>query len=191
MWRTLPNILTVFRVLLVPAMAVAFYLPKPYSHWVSAVIFVTAAVTDYLDGYLARLWQVQSPFGRMLDPIADKLLVITALVILMDTMDAVLWPIIPALVILWREILVSGLREFMGQFSVEMPVSLLAKYKTAIQMLAIFLLIIGSGLSDNLPYILTFGKLMLWIAAVLTVFTGYQYLKIVLPYILVNRKADE
>ena len=169
-----PNLLTGARVLAVPAMVAAFWLPGGFGKWVTCAIFTLAAVTDYLDGYLARSWSMQSPFGRMLDPIADKLLVGAAILMLVHFVRS---PILPALVILCREILVSGLREFLAEVRVGMPVSRLAKWKTGVQMTAISFLLAGSAapwwlFADQV------GWYGLWLAAALTVVTGLDYLVI-------------
>lgn len=171
--RTLPNILTLSRILVIPVLVASFYIDGQLSHWVAAALFALAGVTDFFDGYLARTWKVQSNLGRFLDPIADKLLVMTAIVMLVHFDRA---HIIPSLLILCREILVSGLREFLAQINISVPVSKLAKLKTAVQMLAIFLLILGAeGTGERLTFIL--GNIALWIAAGLTLVTGYAYLK--------------
>jgi cardiolipin synthase (CMP-forming) len=158
-----PNLLTGARVLAVPAMVAAFYIPGAF-----------AAITDYFDGYLARSWSMQSPFGRMLDPIADKLLVGAAILMLVHFDRA---PILPSLIILCREILVSGLREFLAEAQVGLPVSRLAKWKTSVQMLAIAFLIAGSAAPWWLyaEYVGTYG---LWLAAGLTLVTGFDYLMV-------------
>ena len=173
MKQSIPNLLTFSRIIVIPALVAVFYIPGKWGYLLSAGLFLYAGVTDYLDGYLARFWQVTSGLGRFLDPIADKLLVATALMLLVGADRA---PIIPSLAILGREILVSGLREFLAELRVQMPVTHLAKYKTAAQMLAIGLLLLGAGAPDYLPAEFL-GKVLLWIAAGLTLFTGYVYLK--------------
>jgi cardiolipin synthase len=172
MWFTPPNLLTGARVLAVPAMVAAFYLPGALGKWVTCAIFTVAAVTDYFDGYLARSWSMQSPFGRMLDPIADKLLVGAAILMLVHFDRA---PTLPALIILCREILVSGLREFLAEAQVGLPVSRLAKWKTGVQMVAIGFLIVGTAAPEWLhaDYV---GSSGLWFAAGLTLVTGFDYL---------------
>ena len=167
-----PNLLTGARVLAVPAMVAAFYLPGAFGKWVTCAIFTVAAVTDYFDGYLARSWSMQSPFGRMLDPIADKLLVGAAILMLVHFDRA---PTLPALIILCREILVSGLREFLAEAQVGLPVSRLAKWKTGVQMVAIGFLIVGTAAPEWLhaDYV---GSSGLWFAAGLTLVTGFDYL---------------
>lgn len=167
-----PNLLTIGRVLAVPALAAAFYLPGDLGMWVTCLIFSIAAITDFLDGYLARSWSMQSSFGRMLDPIADKLLVGAAILMLVHFDRA---PILPALVILCREIIVSGLREFLAELQVGLPVSKLAKWKTAVQMTALGFLMVGSA-APWWTFAEPIGWYGLWLAAILTVITGLDYL---------------
>jgi CDP-diacylglycerol---glycerol-3-phosphate 3-phosphatidyltransferase len=174
MWITPPNLLTGARVLAVPAMVAAFYLPGAFGKWVTCAIFTAAAVTDYFDGYLARSWSMQSPFGRMLDPIADKLLVGAAILMLVHFDRA---PTLPALIILCREILVSGLREFLVEAQVGLPVSRLAKWKTGVQMVAIAFLIVGAAAPEWL-HADDIGSYGLWFAAGLTLVTGFDYLMV-------------
>jgi cardiolipin synthase len=169
-----PNLLTVSRIAAVPALVAAFYIDGNFGKWTTCTIFTLAAITDFFDGYLARSWSMQSPLGRMLDPIADKLLVGAAILMLVHFDRA---PILPALVILCREILVSGLREFLAQVQVGMPVSRLAKWKTGVQMTAIGFLLAGSAapwwlFADQVGY---YG---LWLAAALTLITGFDYLMV-------------
>ncbi len=142
----IPNILTVLRLIAAPGVAILFlYFQRPVADWFALVLFITAALTDFLDGYLARLWKQESKFGAMLDPIADKAMVIIALVIIVGlstadklVMDA--WILLPATVILFREVFVSGLREFLGDSAGTLKVTNLAKYKTTVQMIAIAVL---------------------------------------------------
>jgi cardiolipin synthase len=169
-----PNLLTVGRVAAVPALAGAFYLPGDVGKWTTCLIFSIAAITDFFDGYLARSWSMQSSFGRMLDPIADKLLVGAAILMLVHFDRA---PILPSLVILCREIIVSGLREFLAEVRVGMPVSRLAKWKTGMQMTALGFLLAGSAAPWWL-FASEIGWYGLWLAAVLTVVTGLDYLHI-------------
>jgi cardiolipin synthase len=167
-----PNLLTGARVLAIPALVAAFYIPGDLGRWITCALFTAAAITDYLDGYLARSWSMQSAFGRMADPIADKLLVGAAILMLVHFDRA---PILPALIILCREILVSGLREFLAEVRVGLPVSRLAKWKTGVQMTAIGFLLAGTAapwwlFADEIGY---YG---LWLAAGLTLITGFDYL---------------
>ncbi len=182
MLNTTPNILTVSRVLLVPVILGMFYVDAAWARWLAAVLFLVAATTDYVDGYLARSWHMQSPFGRWLDPVADKLLVAATVVMLVGFDRA---PLLPALVIVLREITVSGLREYMAEVSVGLPVSRLAKWKTAVQMVAIGLLLVGDAGPAWLPF-QTIGWWGLWIAALLTLVTGYDYLRAGLGHMMKN-----
>ena len=174
MLTNLPNLLTLSRIAVIPLVVGAFYLPGPWSEWIACGLFAAASITDWLDGHLARRWQQHSAFGRFLDPIADKLLVSIALMMLVAFGRLPMPTLFPALVILSREILVSGLREFLAELRVGVPVSRLAKWKTGIQMLAIGALLIGDA--GPLPLAAT-GQGLLWIAALLTLVTGYDYLR--------------
>ncbi len=171
--KDIPNLLTVGRVVVIPLFVAAFYLPAPVNHCVAASLFALAAITDFFDGFFARKWQVTSRLGQMLDPIADKLLVAAALLMLAAQGVA---PIIPALVILLRELFVSGLREYMAKFNVTVQVTRLAKLKTTVQMVAIFILLLNPGVSSIFA-----GALLLWAAAALTAFTGWQYFRACWP----------
>tara|TARA_B100000212_G_C27357817_1_gene526687 strand:+ start:1241 stop:1798 length:558 start_codon:yes stop_codon:yes gene_type:complete len=174
----IPNILTIGRIILVPILVFVFFLPGPLGDWLTCGIFVLASFTDFVDGFLARLLKQQSRLGEMLDPIADKIIVVTALVLLVknDTISDI--NIVAAIIILCREILVSGLREYLAKFNLKMPVSQLAKVKTFLQMFAISILLAGSS-GDNLlgGYGLDIGIVLLWLSAVLTIYTGYDYIK--------------
>jgi cardiolipin synthase (CMP-forming) len=175
---SLPNILTYARVAAVPLVAGFQFWPHlAWARWTALVIFSAAAITDFFDGYLARAWSQQSSLGRMLDPIADKLLV--SAVILMLVADqtisgATLWA---AIVILCREILVSGLREYLAELRVPMPVTAVAKWKTAAQLVALGFLIAGPAGEAILPGSVMTGTVLLWIAAILTLYTGWDYMK--------------
>jgi CDP-diacylglycerol---glycerol-3-phosphate 3-phosphatidyltransferase len=172
---SLPNLLTLSRILAIPLVIATFYVPGDFARWFAGAMFSTAAVTDWLDGHMARRWQQQSEIGRFLDPIADKLLVSATLFMLtaFDRLSA--QAVLPALVILCREILVSGLREYLAGLRVGMPVSRLAKWKTVIQMVAIGVLLVGDAGPGFLP-VAAIGETLLWIAALLTLVTGYDYL---------------
>lgn len=177
---SLPNILTYGRIAAVPAVvAVLFFMHGDNARWMAFALFCAAGVTDWLDGYLARVWEQQSTLGRMLDPIADKLLVGAVLLMLVydRTIDGL--AIFAAVIILSREILVSGLREFLAELNVKILVSRLAKWKTALQMVALGALLAGPAAERALqmPGIVTAGIGLLWIAAVLTIWTGYDYIK--------------
>jgi cardiolipin synthase len=176
MLTTLPNLLTLSRIVVIPLVIATFAAPAPYGPWTGCVLFSLAGVTDWLDGRLARLWQQQSELGRFLDPIADKLLVGATLFMLAVVHRISPYGILPALVILCREILVSGLREHLATLRVRVPVSRLAKWKTAIQMVAIGVLLVGDAGPAVLP-VRDMGELLLWIAAILTLMTGYDYLR--------------
>jgi len=175
MLTTLPNLLTLSRILAVPVLVGTFYLPEPWAPWVACVLFSAAGITDWLDGHFARRWKQQSEFGRLLDPIADKLVVAAALFMLVakDRISEI--SDLPALVILMREILVSGLREHLAGLNVRMPVSRMAKWKTFLQMVAIGVLLVGDAGPNGVP-VRIIGEIMLWVAAALTLVTGYDYL---------------
>jgi len=173
MMKSVPNILTVGRVFLIPILIASFYLEGRTSYYVATAIFIFASITDYFDGFIAKLYKAQSAFGRMLDPIADKMLVASALVMLIE-FDRV--HVLPAIAILCREILVSGMREYMAELKVSIPVSNLAKLKTSTQMVAISLLLLGDE-GTGLKFIPILGTILIWLAAVLTIFTGYLYCK--------------
>ncbi len=176
MLTTLPNLLTLSRIAAIPLVIATFYVPAPYGPWIGCGLFALAGFTDWLDGRLARLWKQQSELGRFLDPIADKLLV-AAILFMLAALQRVSAPtIFPALVILGREILVSGLREHLAAFKVRVPSSRLAKWKTGLQMGAIGVLLVGDAGPAYLP-VTSIGELMLWAAAVLTLVTGYDYLR--------------
>jgi CDP-diacylglycerol--glycerol-3-phosphate 3-phosphatidyltransferase/cardiolipin synthase len=175
---TLPNILTYGRILAVPVVAGLLIASDAYwCRWTALALFIVAGITDYLDGYLARAWSQQSALGRMLDPIADKLLVAATLLVLVADRTIAGWSLWAAIVILCREILVSGLREFLADLRVSVPVSKVAKYKTTLQLVSIGFLIAGPAGEMVLPGTVIIGLLLLWIAALLTIYTGWDYLK--------------
>jgi cardiolipin synthase (CMP-forming) len=175
MLTTLPNLLTLSRILVVPILVGTFYLQAPWAPWVACVLFSAAGITDWLDGHFARRWRQQTDFGRFLDPIADKLVVAAALFMLVAKDRISELSVLPALVILMREILVSGLREHLAGLNVSVPVSRLAKWKTGLQMVAIGVLLVGDAGPGAIPVRLI-GEAMLWIAAALTLVTGYDYM---------------
>jgi cardiolipin synthase len=181
MLTTLPNILTLSRIVAIPLVIGTFYMPAPWGPWLGCFLFSLASFTDWLDGRLARLWDQQSELGRFLDPVADKLLVAAILFMMAAEHRFSAITILPALVILSREILVSGLREHLAGLRVRVPVSKLAKWKTAIQMVAIAVLLVGDAGPSVLPVRLT-GEALLWVAAALTLITGYDYLRAGLPH---------
>jgi cardiolipin synthase (CMP-forming) len=175
---SLPNVLTYVRIAAVPALvACLFFLKGDVARWSAFSLFVFAGLTDWLDGYLARIWEQQSTLGRMLDPIADKLLVGAVLMMLVHDNTIGGWSIWAAIIILCREILVSGLREFLAELNVKIHVTQLAKWKTTMQMIALGVLLAGPAAEKIVPGIMTGGLVILWIAALLTLWTGYDYLK--------------
>ncbi len=213
----IPNVLTVLRLLAAPGVAVMFlYFHRPWADWLALTLFVGAAITDWFDGYLARLWKQESKFGAMLDPIADKAMVLIAIMVITGYSGMNPWLILPATVIFFREVFVSGLREFLGNVAGELKVTKLAKWKTTAQMVAIAVLFLGTGveylegirmqgmtpaqyaeavsagLADPIrtcggrdcgAYATTVGLVLIWIAAVLTLITGWDYFRKALPYL--------
>lgn len=196
----IPNILTVLRLLAAPGVAVMFlYFTRPWADWFALVLFISAAVTDWFDGYLARLWKQESRFGAMLDPIADKAMVVIALLVITGFSGMNPLILLPATLILFREVFVSGLREFLGASASTLKVTNLAKWKTTTQMVAIAVLFLGTGLdflargrspetgglaplSEGLAgWATATGIGLLWVAAALTVFTGWEYFRKSLP----------
>src|SRR6201987_1925558 len=178
---SLPNLLTLSRILAIPVVITTFYVPGDYARWFACALFSAAGVTDWLDGHMARRWEQQSEIGRFLDPIADKLLVSATLFMLTAFGRLSAEALLPALVILCREILVSGLREYLAALRVGLPVSRLAKWKTAIQMVAIGVLIGGSAGPAFLP-VAAIGETLLWVASLLTLVTCYDYRRSGLPH---------
>jgi cardiolipin synthase len=173
---SLPNVLTMSRVVMIPLLVGAFFLPRPVGNWTALAIFAAASITDFFDGYVARRRAQYSDFGRFLDPLADKLLVAAALLMLaaFDRLPGL--AILPAVVILVREIVVSGLREFLAGIRIAVPVSRLAKWKTTVQMVALGFLIVGDAAPAAVPA-RAIGEAALWLAALLTIVTGYDYLR--------------
>ena len=217
----LPNILTILRLAAAPGVAIMFlYFNRPWADWFALVLFVTAAFTDFVDGYLARAWKQESKFGAMLDPIADKAMVIIALLVIIGFSSWSPWLVLPATVIVFREVFVSGLREFLGPTAKELKVTVLAKWKTTAQMVAIATLF-GQGIflhhfldrqqgmdfetadavmlgeiPDEVGIVWLYrayemtgwvGLALLWVAAFLTLVTGFDYFRKSLPYL---RDAD-
>jgi cardiolipin synthase len=174
---SVPNLLTYGRIAAIPAIVACLYSTQHVWLWTALAMFILAAVTDYLDGYLARVWEQQSSLGKMLDPIADKLLVGAVLIMLAANGTIAHLALIPAIIILSREILVSGLREYLGQMNLSVPVSRLAKWKTTAQMVALGILVTGPAGETLIPGLLTAGTAFLWVAALLTVWTGYDYVR--------------
>ncbi len=214
---TLPNILTLLRLLAAPGVAIMFlYFTRPYADWLALILFLSAAITDWFDGYLARLWKQETKLGAMLDPIADKAMVVIALMVIVGYSSMSPWLVLPATFILFREVFVSGLREFLGDTAGTLKVTRLAKWKTTAQMVAISVLFLQGlfehylGMSaygmdqamvdgimlgeiedlQGLRWKFTgmewsgwIGLLLLWVAAILTLVTGAEYLRKALPHL--------
>ena len=214
---TIPNILTVLRLLAAPGIAIMFlYFARPLADWFALILFVAAAITDWFDGYLARAWKQETKLGTMLDPIADKAMVVIALLVITGLSGMDPWILLPATIILFREVFVSGLREFLGDTAGTLAVTKLAKWKTTAQMVAIAVLFTKGIFNDRLSalyYALVpdmfeairtgqevdeiglgtllqaantawwLGVVLLWIAALLTLITGYDYFKKSTPYL--------
>lgn len=176
---TISNQLTIGRVLIIPVFMVAFLIPGDLGHWLSGILFIIAALTDYLDGYLARLRNEVTPFGRFLDPVADKLLVASALVLLVSADMA---PALLAVIIIGREITIGALREWLAQRSTVVHVSLIAKWKTAIQLIAISILLLHVDIFGLPLHII--GLILLWFAAFLTLWSGYEYVRDAWPELM-------
>ena len=203
----IPNLLTYGRIVAVPVIVLCFFVEgrlasSDLARWVALAIFVLASITDFLDGYLARIWNQTSNIGRMLDPIADKLLVASVLLLMAADGTIAGWSLWAAIIILCREILVSGLREYLAALKVSVPVTRIAKWKTTIQMVSIAFLLAGPAgdalvhgwiygveaatvpASDIAPIVSVLGQLLLWIAAGLTMYTGYDYFRAGLKHIV-------
>jgi cardiolipin synthase len=178
----LPNSLTIARVALVPLFVAAFFLPGEAGLLLAFVLFVIAGATDAVDGFVARRYEAETEFGKMLDPIADKMMVSAALLMLVAAGIVQGVQLIPALIILCREILVSGLREFLATADVSLPVTRIAKMKTTLQMVAIGALILSPVLDPMLPGIATAAIVGLWLAAALTLYTGVAYFQAGVAY---------
>ena len=181
MLKKIPNLLTIGRIIIVPFFVLAFYLPGFYGDLTALILFIVASFTDFLDGMLARIFGVESKLGELLDPIADKIIVATALILLV--MDGTIknYEVIAAIIILTREILVSGLREFLAKGSITMEVTSLTKLKTFIQMVSIAILLTGESGNKIINFqdynAQTVGIVLLWLSAFLTLYTGYDYLR--------------
>ncbi len=193
--KNLPNILTLSRIFIIPILILSFFIPGVFANIIAGTLFALASITDYFDGYFARQLKMQSNFGKCLDPIADKLIVILTIVMLISFSNRNLWILIPGLIIICREVLVSGLREYLAALHVSLPVSKLAKYKTGIQMTAITILLFDEkgayytfhtifGNFAELDFkiflvnlILYIGKILFILASILTAITGYAYLR--------------
>ena len=186
---SLPNILTYARIVAVPLVVLCFFVEgrlqsTDAARWTAVSIFIIASITDFFDGYLARIWKQTSNIGRMLDPIADKLLVSACLLLLAADTTIAGWTLWAAIIILCREILVSGLREYLASLKVSVPVSRLAKWKTTVQMFAIVFLLAGPAGDKVIPYSTEFGLIMLWLAAILTLWTGWDYFSACLNHVI-------
>jgi cardiolipin synthase len=187
----IPNMLTYGRIVAVPLIVLCFFIDgklqsTDLARWTALGLFALASITDFLDGYLARIWNQTSNIGRMLDPIADKLLISVCLMLMAaDTEKTIAgWSLWAAIIILCREILVSGLREYLAELRVSVPVTRIAKWKTTVQMLALGFLLAGPAGAKVLPYTIEIGRALLWIAALLTIYTGYDYFKAGLKHIV-------
>jgi CDP-diacylglycerol--glycerol-3-phosphate 3-phosphatidyltransferase len=176
-YKNLPNLLTILRILIIPVIVLSFYFDDVvFAHKISSILFLFASITDFLDGYIARKYNLESVFGKILDPIADKVLVGSILIMLVKFNKA---SEIPCLLILARELIISGVREFIARAKITVPVSSLAKVKTLVQMTAIFALLIGSK-GSGIELCDQIGNVLLWIAVALTIITSISYLKVIL-----------
>ena len=185
----IPNMLTYARIIAVPVIVLCFFIEgrlqsSDFARWTAFGLFAAASITDFLDGYLARIWKQTSNIGKMLDPIADKLLVSSVLLLLAADGTIAGWSLWAAIIILCREILVSGLREYLAALKVSVPVTRIAKWKTTVQMLAIGFLLAGPAGEKVLPYTTEIGIVMLWISALLTIYTGYDYFRAGLKHVV-------
>lgn len=186
---SIPNLLTYLRIIIVPLIVLCFFMEgrlhsSDFARWLALALFILASVTDFFDGYLARIWNQTSNIGKMLDPIADKLLVASVLLLLAADGIIAGWSIWAAIIILCREILVSGLREYLADLKISVPVTMLAKYKTTLQMIALGFLLAGPAGEKVLPYTTEIGIGLLWCAAVITMITGYDYFRVGLKHIV-------
>jgi cardiolipin synthase len=180
MFKNIPNIITIFRILTIPIIIITFYFDDlVLAHRISSLLFAIASISDFVDGFIARKFNIISGFGRMFDPIADKVLVGTVLLMLVKFRKA---DVIPCLLILSREFIVSGLREFLAEIKVSIPVSTLGKIKTFVQMGSITLLLLGSK-GSGIESLDMLAQILLWFAALLTLISSYSYLKASKNYI--------
>tara|TARA_B100000686_G_scaffold181105_1_gene188045 strand:+ start:51 stop:620 length:570 start_codon:yes stop_codon:yes gene_type:complete len=177
----IPNILTIGRIILVPVFIGTYFLPGAMGDWIPFFIFVLASFTDFLDGLLARLYKEESKLGELLDPVADKIIIASALILLVMDSTIESYEVIAAIIIMIREILISGLREFLAKVQVAIPVTPLAKYKTFIQMFSIAILLTGESGNKIVNFgdynAQSIGIILLWLAAFLTIYTGYDYVR--------------
>ncbi len=179
---SIPNILTCARIAAIPVVVGCVFAQSVYDgplwlRWIALAVFIVAGITDFLDGYYARIWDQQSALGRMLDPIADKLLVASCLLILAADDAFHGWALWAAIVILCREILVSGLREYLAAMRVSVPVTRLAKWKTTAQLVAIGFLLAGEAGNMIFPFTTMVGLVLLWLSAIFTIYTGWDYFR--------------
>ena len=183
MWN-LPNILTLVRIALIPIFIIVYYLPWQWSHVASAAIFGLAALTDWVDGFLARKLDQVTPFGAFLDPVADKLIVVAAIVLLLEV-HSTPWFALPAIVIIGREIVISALREWMANLGVgdNVAVSMLGKIKTWVQMVAVALLLLAKPEQE---WLMQIGFVAIYLAALMTIWSMIQYLRLAWPYLSAN-----
>tara|TARA_A100001011_G_scaffold97329_1_gene102421 strand:- start:867 stop:1421 length:555 start_codon:yes stop_codon:yes gene_type:complete len=172
---TIPNIITFIRIFLIPIILYLLFSENPNIVLIAGLLFIVSSVSDYFDGYLARTLNQSSKLGALLDPIADKLLIASVIVVLVDTGVISNIHVVPAIIILLREIAISGLREFLAKLNTDMPVSKLAKYKTTFQMISLSILIISLGFELN-DLLWNIGLITLWIAAIITLLSGYNYM---------------
>jgi len=172
---TIPNIITFIRIFLIPIILYLLFSENPNIVLIAGLLFIVSSISDYFDGYLARTLNQSSKLGTLLDPIADKLLIASVIVVLVDTGVISNIHVVPAIIILLREIAISGLREFLAKLNTDMPVSKLAKYKTTFQMVSLSILIISLGFELN-DLLWNIGLITLWIAAIITLLSGYNYM---------------
>tara|TARA_Y100000590_G_scaffold463204_1_gene629360 strand:+ start:725 stop:1309 length:585 start_codon:yes stop_codon:yes gene_type:complete len=190
----IPNILTIGRIIIVPFFVISFFLPGIYGEMIPFLLFVLASFTDFLDGVLARLYKEESKLGELLDPVADKIIVSTALILLVMNNTIENFEVIAAIIILTREILISGLREFLGRVKVQIPVTSLAKVKTFIQMFSIAILLTGETGNKIINFddynAQTIGIILLWLSAFLTLYTGYDYIRKGIDHVISEDKNN-
>ena len=190
----IPNILTIGRIIIVPFFVISFFLPGFYGEIIPFLLFILASFTDFLDGLLARLYKEESKLGELLDPIADKIIVSAALILLVMNGTIQNYEVIAAIIILTREILISGLREFLADVQVKIPVSSLAKGKTFIQMFSIAILLTGETGNKIINFedynAQTVGIILLWLSAFLTLYTGYDYVRKGIEHIISEDKKN-
>ena len=178
------NVLTLSRIAAIPLIAALLFFNEPLLRWIAFILFAVACITDFFDGYIARRMDQVSALGRFLDPIADKLVVAAILMVMTAHGQISGWVVLPALIILCREILVSGLREYLAGLKVSVPVTRLAKWKTTVQMVSLGFLIAGPAGDKVLPQATHIGIVLLWISAIITLYTGYDYFRAGLKHVI-------